>query len=968
MLRKFHVVIALLLVFGFSTSLFGAELKAIVMSAESTKEAAKKEEKEYPDFKEVTKGMEKREGLFTLWYYPESAQGKDKEKLLCQVPSGILGEQFMLSTSFSGGGFFTGFPLDERVVKWQIFNKQLLLIQPQTSYVIDKKSTVSDAVKRTHPDKILAAVPIVTKNGSDPVIDLGPLLKSEFANISWTSWYDEMLGGSGGGGIDPTLSRWVKKKSFPQNVEICVELALSQSDPPGSYSKKSVHYSFWKLKKTDYQPRIADDRIGYFLTANQDWSKPINERDIFNRYIDRWNLKKRDPSLELCEPVQPIVFYIEKTVPVRFRRAIRDGILEWNKAFEKVGIINAIQVRQQTDDNEWKDLDPEDMRYSFFRWIVTGYGFAMGPHRANPFTGEIYDADIIFDDSMVRHFEQSSQFMLPSAMMTMKNMNHPMLQPFFEKYPQWKELLKGRMGFDKSPDKKTQMIDALRRRAFNSRYHGGDDYLEGMKHQMAVAGTVLADEPKEVIERFLYEAIKETACHEVGHTLGLRHNFAGSSVYSLDEIKKRRKTDLATSGSIMDYNPILFFKDHGTDGHFTTPTIGPYDYWAIEYGYRPYDSEYTAKLEKKLTGDKKDKGKDKAKDKKSDKKGKEKGKDKSEAYLAGLSGEAKMLHLIASRSAEPELIYLTDEDTMWILSPDPRTNTFDMGSDPVDWAQSRIELVNQRMDNLLDWGTRKGESWYHAKNAFLNLLVEKTMVMDYIGRYAGGQYFHRNHRADPNASAPFEVVPAKLQRRALKFIADNLYKDEFFTFSPELLNHMAPSRWWHDGVDFGYDLVVTDIPIHEYVSILQLWNLIDRLAPFTLRRIHDNELKTTEADKLTTAEYLQTIQKSVWKNTCNAKAAKKGKWSDNNPYISDVSRSLQREYLNIMEILVRVQPGILLSPDVHAMIWSSLDDLGKSMDKVLKEPSLDFASKAHLKTCRSRIKRMLTTQLEELGW
>ena len=328
------------------------------MAGQSTSKSAKKDSP-FPDFKKVTEGMEASKGMFILWSYPSGAGDKDTEKLLCQIPTGMLGEQFMLSTSFSGGGFFTGFPLDQRVVKWEILNHQLLLIEPETGFVVNKSKEVADVVRRTHPDRIRVAVPIGTKSpGEDPGIDRGQLLKGSFANIGWMSW-------GMGGGINSSLSRWLKKKTFPQNVEIGVELAVGSGYPPGSYDKKLVHYSFWKLPHSDYKPRIADDRVGYFLTTNQDWSKPTDARDIFNRYIDRWPLEKRDPSLALCEPKKPIVYYIEKTVPVRFRRAVRDGILEWNKAFEKVGFLNAIEVRQQTDDNEWKDLDPEDMRYSF---------------------------------------------------------------------------------------------------------------------------------------------------------------------------------------------------------------------------------------------------------------------------------------------------------------------------------------------------------------------------------------------------------------------------------------------------------------------------------------------------------------------------------------------------------------------------------------------------------------------------
>ncbi len=905
--------------------------------------APAKEEKEYPDFKEVTKGMKEMPGLFTLWYYPEGATSKDKEKLLCQIPASFLGEMFMLSTSFSGGGFYTGFPLNEWAVKWEEFNRKLLLVQPQTGYVVDEKSTVSDVVQRTHPDRILAAMPIVTKNGSDPVIDLGPLLKSDFADIAWTA---TGLDGrrSGSGGIDTDLSKWAKHKAFPENVEICVELAIRSSNPPGAFEKKLVHYSFWKLRKTDYKPRIADDRVGYFLTANQDWSKPTSGRDIFNRYIDRWDLRKRDPSLEICEPVKPIIFYIEKTVPVRFRRAIQDGILEWNKAYEKIGFSNAVQVRQQTDDNEWKDLDPEDMRYSFFRWIVTGSGFAMGPHRANPFTGEIYDADIVFDDSMVRYYEQDLQQMTPSAIAAMK-MSHPMLRALAEHTPTWHGAShegSGRAGSDEAEARET-----LRQRMFERRRFHCCDYMEGMKHQMALAGTILAGQPKEVVDKFLYDVIKEVACHEVGHTLGLRHNFAGSYIYSLEEIKKRRTTDEPTTGSIMDYNPVLFFKENTFAGRFITPTIGPYDHWAIEYGYRPYDEAYMKK-------------------KQGESKKSEEPKDKQEkgTYLASLSGEQRMLEEIARRAAEPELLYATDEDTMAILSPDPRSNRFDLGSDPFEYAQGQFDLVNERVAKILEWGAKEGESWYHTRSAFIRMLLEKVIVLDYVGRYAGGQYFHRDHRGDPNARVPFEVVESKLQRKAVTFVENSLFKDEFFMFSPELLNHLPPSRWWHAGTSFDMAFVMLDFPIHEYIGVLQWWHLTDRLAPYTLVRIYDAEMKTSDAEKLTVAGYLQQIQDACWKETLDPEKSE-GR-TPGKPFISDIRRSLQREYLGILEPLVRTPPGGTLPADLHAMLWYSVEELGSSIDTVLKKPSLDFASRAHLRTCKSRIDRMLNVELPEM--
>src|SRR5581483_7871276 len=147
-------------------------------------------------------------------------------------------------------------------------------------------------------------------------------------------------------------------------------------------------------------------RIGYFLTAQKDFSS-TNPDTSFVRYVNRWRLERADGSTwkegaKLVPPKKKIVFWIERSVPDEYRAAVREGILEWNKAFEKIGFRDAIEVRQQ----ENEDFAPEDINYNTFRWITTDMGFAMGPSRANTLTGEILDADIIFDADMVRFFKQ----------------------------------------------------------------------------------------------------------------------------------------------------------------------------------------------------------------------------------------------------------------------------------------------------------------------------------------------------------------------------------------------------------------------------------------------------------------------------------------------------------------------------------------------------------------------------------
>jgi hypothetical protein len=289
-------------------------------------------------------------------------------------------------------------------------------------------------------------------------------------------------------------------------------------------------------------------------------------------------------------------------------------------------------------------------------------------------------------------------------------------------------------------------------------------------------------------------------------------------------------------------------------------------------------------------------------------------------------------------------------------------NRFDMAACPITWAKARMELVNQRMDNILEWAVKDKESWYHLRSAFLTMGFEKAIVLDYVGRYIGGQYFNRHHRGDPDADPPFVLVDTQTQRAAMAFIEEHAFNDKFFEVPPEVLNHLAPHRWWHEGMSIDY---IVDFPIHDLVSTFQWWTLFDRLFPNTLRRIHDAEMKTDGSDKFTVAEYIQRLQNSVWGDVTNTKLVKQQTWTDNSPFISDVRRSLQREYLGLVEPLVRRKPGETLSPDLHGMMQYALKKLAGELQAVIETEKADFASQAHLVACKSRIDRMLAPKLEE---
>ena len=125
------------------------------------------------------------------------------------------------------------------------------------------------------------------------------------------------------------------------------------------------------------------------------------------RYINRWHLEKENPTAKLSKPKQPLVYWLENTIPVEYRDWVKEGVLMWNSAFEKIGFQDAIEVRQMPDTADW---DPADARYNTVRWMIQpGGGYAVGPSRAHPYTGQLYDADIRISADFMRYMHDKFQ-------------------------------------------------------------------------------------------------------------------------------------------------------------------------------------------------------------------------------------------------------------------------------------------------------------------------------------------------------------------------------------------------------------------------------------------------------------------------------------------------------------------------------------------------------------------------------
>ncbi|MFQ6609606.1 MAG: DUF5117 domain-containing protein, partial [Fidelibacterota bacterium] len=522
------IVILFILSMGLSQITFQMPEKTEIDSSQknSAVSVGKPEKTKKPDlpvFQELIKDFDSIPGMFDLYWNSEkntaylSVHPDQYETVyLCN-----LTRQSGDASAFDSGAMMSGFPF---MLK-KLGNK-IQLIEINTRYRAEKGTPIAKAISQDLPNSIILDADIASEPDSTTgkiLLDLKDLFLNDkltmvgYITGIWKRKYS----------LDKDNSHFESLKSFPDNTEIGVVLHFKTEKPHKSITladSRSMlhryHFSLSAIPKSDYSPREADDRVGHFLTYWQDYST-VETDNPYKHYINRWNLVKKNPDDALSEPVEPIVYWIENTTPEKYRSAVAKGILMWNEAFERIGFKNAIEARIMPDDADW---DPADVRYHTVRWIVQpGGGYAVGPSRANPFTGELYDADIRISSDFVRHFyREYDEFITPLSL-----------------------------------DKLFQLADEPHR---NSMEEGLCNYADEKQMQMAYAANYLitAGELDEAdLDQFIMEGLTDLVVHEVGHTLGLRHNFRASHIYSLARMQDKEFTEnYGITGSVMDYNPI----------------------------------------------------------------------------------------------------------------------------------------------------------------------------------------------------------------------------------------------------------------------------------------------------------------------------------------------------------------------------------------------------------------------------
>jgi hypothetical protein len=852
-----------------------AQLDSAVVQADSTAEERERRQ-ERSDFERLTEDAVFQPGFFDTYL--------DDGRLFFVVPESRLGERFLLTFEASQGpgtgGIYGGTMLDNeaRIVSFEKRQGRILLLQHPHIYTAPEGSPEQQAIDLTFGPSVLATARIdATRDSTDHLIDVYDWFVSDMSQVS-ENLRGALSGpaGRGGGGasFDDARSYLESVRSFPRNMTIDSRLTFRsggaelRSVPDSRFVPVTVHTRIVALPEVPMETRVADDRVGYFLNVKKDFSLDEGQ-DFFVRYVRRWRLEcaDRPDRSGLCSPREPLTYYIDRTVPEEYRPAMIEAVEAWNAAFEEAGFRDAIRAEMLPD-----TADAEDIRYATIRWNVSdppGYS-AIGPSVVDPRTGEILDADILMEGNMILGFRSAWRFQVNPA---------AALQEMLAAAPE--ELERLSQGGEISTFA-TEMIS------------------QGMlvRAMLQARGDLGPSEP--VPMEYVNEAVKWVTMHEVGHTLGLRHNFRASVDTPNERLADRDWTrQRGLVGSVMDYATPNIAAPGQPNGDFYIQGMGSYDRWAIAYGYTP--------------------------------------------------DEARAKEL-ARQAAQPGHAYGTDEDNRGPGALDPTVNIYDLGEDPLAWGKERARTIRGTWGDVPTFALEDDASYAGATAVFSSLLFQYARALGTGVKYIGGQYLYRDHVGDPDGRRPFVNVPRERQVEALNFLVEYGFSQDAFALPPEVLQQFGANRWSHWGSSLTIDGRI-DYPYHTEVLDLQRTLLAQITDPMVFARIRDAEMKFGTSEVLTIPQLLESLTDEIWSELRAQES------------MPAMRRDLQRAHLERMIELVTDAPDGTPA-DARAVARMTLESLRSGLDAALSTTGLDAYTRAHLNESRVRVDRALSAGID----
>jgi hypothetical protein len=811
-----------------------------------------------PTVADKVKTSKKIDGLFTL--YQDTATGS----VQFYVKKNQLGKEYIYQ-SFSMGGPTSLF-LHQNMIRttWvfkikKTFDK-LEFSQVNTNFWYDPNNAVSKAANVDVTEAVFYSAKIDGEDSTGFIIAGDALFISEKLDPVKPL----VAPGPGAqfvfnlGGLNPTKSGYKTVRSYPNNTDIVVELAYDNPAPfnqggkditDARYNRIRFQHSFLEMPNNDFRPRMDDPRVGYFSQEVENLTsiKVADYRDMINR----WSLVKKDPSAALSEPVEPIVWWIENTTPVEYRQTIKEAGEKWNEAFEKAGFKNAVIMKIMPDDATW---DPADIRYNVIRWVSSPYPpyGAIGPSFVNPKTGQILGADIT-----VEWFSGSASPISEELYDTKSiNTDLPSLLLNANKDPE--------VTF---PGYKKWMACTLAQE-LKAQFTAGLTTLEATGASDA--------EIKELHKQFLYYLIM----HEMGHTMGLNHNMKASQMLSPMELNNTGVThSKGLQGSVMDYPAVNVALDRSKQGDYYTTKAGPYDIWAIEFGYTTFNS----------------------------------------------SQEWEGLKKILDRSTEPGNTFGNDADDMRTPGGggiDPRVMINDMSSDMVAYAEDRYALVNSIMGKLKEKYCKPNKSYAELRARWGTLMGQRNVMAQSVSRYIGGVMVDRSFYGQQTTTKPFTPVSVAYQKKAMAFLAKNVFAPDAFKGDAALFPYLQLQRR-----GFNFFGAGEDIKPQTTVLALQVGLFAHLLSSSTMTRINNS---TLYGNTYTSADMMNDLTNAVFA-------------ADLKTNVNLYRLNLQTEYVKGLAAIVSTP----VTPYDNASKAALLNTLKKIKGLLVTAISTDEQTKAH---------------------
>jgi len=820
-------------------------------------------------FDEVAKGATQQAGFVPIW--------RKDDKIWLEIPAERIDQPFLLSVNIASSLGERGLYGSQMGPSWlasfrKIGTNQMQLIALNTNFV-SGTAAMKDSVDQGFSHSLLGSAAIASAphpQRKSVLIDAGFLLsdmpgystrieqafRMPYSLDRGNSFFEKTRVSDDITTVNARVHFATARLPAPPLVPGPVPLPPPPSTTPDPRSMfVGFVYSFTKLPEQPMAARKTDPRLGHFFNVVSDLGNDLKANPR-THYVKRWRLEKKDPAAALSEPKQPIVYWLDKNIPPQYRKSVEEGVLEWNKAFEKIGFKNALVARQQPDNANWDNMDA---RHASIRWFVgADVGFAIGPSHSDPRTGEIIDADIGMSDVFGRG---SRRFIVEDVAKTAAPAHQ------HDAYCNYAREAAAEMDF---------ALELLEAR-----------------------GDLAPDSPE--AEAFVQSVIKDTIAHEVGHTLGLKHNFKASTVVPLAKLQDKEFTEKnGISGSVMDYNAYNLAVRGEKQGAFNNTALGPYDYWAVEYAYKQIAP----------------------------------------------ADEAAELARIAARSTDPLLAYADDADAGGVGAGndglDPLANRFDLGDDPLAYYAKRLQLSRELWQRVQERGPQPGDEATRQRRVLLSGFRQLGRATELAGKYVGGMYTVRDLPGTTRRAAYVPVEPAK-QREALQFLATGVFNADSFRFKPEFIASLSPdyNEWDRGG------------PVNIPAAVLQMQTVaMDRLlGAGTASRLLDlPSYVNGKSGIISLPEVYSTLQGAVWSELKSGRE------------IDRLRRNLQREHLKrVQTLLTRGSPT--LPPDALSLMRMNATELQAQLKRASGNGRLSVESRAHLQDSLAQLTEALRASM-----